>query len=651
MFQRIASVIGKEFSGLLAKEYATRIYWTDHYFSYDKFHQTAKYCADEMEKIGLEDVEIIPYKADGKTAYGDWIIPRAWDAEDATLEIIEPHQRTTVLASYREEPTCLFFLSAPTPPEGVEAEVVRVEDCTNPTDYAGKDLRGKVIFTSTRPHRTKHYLLDAGAIGLIYNADRDGELVRWDNYTLAPRNDEGLFGFSISQRHGEELKKIIQEAEKRGGKVRVRSKIKARLYDGTVDVVTGVLPGERRDEEVLALAHLYEVGANDNASGAGLILETLNAMNKLIVKGELSKPKRSIRALFGFECCGFMAYVVSHPDVIRRQVAAINPDMVGENQEMCGSHLRVHVTPGSNPSYIDALVKMIICEVIAKDDPSFRWRVYPPVVCDSFIADPMIGVPSVSLMQMPDRFYHSSLDAPDKIDPESMMQIGVCVGTYLYFIAQAGVKEAIWLAHLVKDQALEESIRQKTRFISQVSTLSDSKPIEQAIKEFVERLDCITYRGRESLGKILRITAEDSEVMGFLNSMEQKIAKDRNQLAKDARKFIEQIGLTWKLPKRRLTELEEKASTMIPQRLIPGPLTVETMPDEAKRKERWKPGWEAYFNVNLYWADGKRSLLEIYRSSTMETGPAKLEDLIDYVEFLERYGYIKLKTRIPLKRR
>ena len=74
------------------------------------------------------------------------------------------------------------------------------------------------------------------------------------------------------------------------------------------------------------------------------------------------------------------------------------------------------------------------------------------------------------------------------------------------------------------------------------------------------------------------------------------------------------------------------------------------MPDEAKRKERWKPGWEAYFNVNLYWADGKRSLLDVYRSSIMETGPAKLEDLIDYVEFLERYGYIKLKTRIPLIR-
>ena len=647
MFQRIASVIGKEFSGSLAKEYATKIYSTDRYFSYDRFHQTARYCADEMEKIGLEDVEIIPYKADGKTAYGDWIIPRAWDVEDATLEIVEPREWASILASYKEEPTCLFFLSAPTPPEGVEAEVVRVEDCTNPTDYVGKDLRGKVIFTSTRPHRTKEYLLDSMVTGLIYDADRDGELVRWDNYSLAPRNEEGFFGFSISQRQGEELKKIIEEAEKRGRKVKVRSTVEARLYDGTVDVVTGVLPGGRRDEEVLALAHLYEVGSNDNASGVGLILETLRALYRLITKGRLDRPKRSIRALFGFECCGFMAYVVSHPEVIRRQVAAINPDMVGENQEICGSHLRVHVTPASNPSYIDALIKMIIWEVIAKDDPSFRWRVYPPVTCDSIIADPMIGVPSVSLMQMPDRFYHSSLDTPDKIDPESMMRIGVCLGTYLYFIAQAGVKEALWLAYLVKDQTLEELIMEKARFVANVSTSSDSKPIEQAIEEFVEKSDYITYRGCESLEKILRITGENSEVIGLSKAMERKITKDRNQLAREARRFTEQIGLEWKLPKRRLTELEKRASTMVPERLIPGPLTLETMPDEAKRKERWKPGWEAYFNINLYWADGKRSLLDVYRSSIMETGPVKLEDLIDYVEFLERYGYIRLKREVP----
>ncbi len=648
MFHSIASKIKKEISGGLAKEYASKIYSTDRYNSFDKFHETAKYCAEVMESIGLVDVEVLSYRADGRTAYGDWIIPRAWDVEDAELEIVEPAEFAGTIVRYREEPACLFMLSAPTPKDGVEAEIVRVEDCTDPKDYAGKDINGKIIFTSTRPYKVKEYLLNSGAIGLICDEGRitEPDLIVWDNYSFAPRNDKGLFGFSISKNQGLRLKRIMKMAETSGRKVKVKATIKARLYDGTADVVTGVLPGRRRDEEVLALAHLYEIGANDNASGVGLTLETMRTLRTLIAENKLEKPKRSIRALFGFECCGFMAYVMDHPEIIKRQVAAINPDMVGENQEKCGSILRIHLTPGSNPSYIDALIKIMVEEIICQENPFFRWKIYPFVICDSFIADPMIGVPSVSLMQMPDRYYHSSMDTPDKIDPESMRQIGTVIGTYLYFIANAGVKEGLWLAELVKDQALKEMIEEKIRFTASLLSMKEHGRLGEAAREFLERMNYLTYRNKESIKKILKITGEDPKVKEALQLNMEEISKGCRRQIMDARRIVRKAGLEWKVKRRKPTKLELKAASMIPERLKPGPLTLETLPEEARFKERWKPSWQAYFNVNLYWADGKRSVLEIYRWSRHETGRVKLEDLIDYLEFLEKYGYVRLKRKV-----
>ena len=99
---------------------------TDRYFDFARFQQTAKNVAEMMRQAGLDDVQIGQGPADGVTQNGFWTQPIAWDAHSATLEIVSPQvpEDMRVLADYQKIPTSLCQWSGPTPPGGVEGELV-----------------------------------------------------------------------------------------------------------------------------------------------------------------------------------------------------------------------------------------------------------------------------------------------------------------------------------------------------------------------------------------------------------------------------------------------------------------------------------------------------------------------------------------------
>ena len=118
------------------------------------------------------------------------------------------------------------------------------------------------------------------------------------------------------------------------------------LPDGEVDIVTGVVPGSDPDgEEVLLVAHLYEVGANDNMSGAAVCIEAARSLGRLVEQDVLARPRRSVRVLLCYEQYGTIAFLDMHRKLVPRIVAGLNADMVGEDQELCGSVLQIDRTP------------------------------------------------------------------------------------------------------------------------------------------------------------------------------------------------------------------------------------------------------------------------------------------------------------------
>jgi len=596
-----------------------------------------------MRRIGLSSVEVIPYKADGRTAYGDWIIPRAWDAHEAVVQIVRPERAAGVLTRYPDEPCTLFMYSAPTPSEGIVAEVVSVDDPSS------ENLSGKILLTSDLSGIQKR-LRESGALGVICDRGKEEapDAVPWDNYAFAPRNEEGFFGFHLSKRRGERLMKLIQAARSKGERLAVHVKINTQLYDGTSDIVTARIPGDT-DEEVLGLAHLYEVGANDNASGSGMLLEAFRTLKRLMDRGELSHPRRSLRILLGFECGGFMAYTMNHSEVLERTLAAINPDMAGEDIEKCGTSFAVHLNPHAAPSFTDVLIQKLFADLIASKDPLFRWRVAPFSICDSFIADPMIGVPSVSIIGLPDRFYHSSSDTPDKMSSDTLAKIGSAATTYLYFLAHAGAKEARWLAYEVAAYARRKIISESQELVSAFLEAPESDP-RTTLAALKDRLNYSADRKCLAVRSTLRLVDDPGASQGFtsqLDSLERAIhetVEGECRAFEHVVKSVSSAAPSDPQPKKR-SSLEEKASRMIPRRLVPGPLTLETLPPKEDGEYRWKPGWSAPHNVPLLWIDGERTLFEAWQMAAQETDGKgiELKEFVAYVEFLEEHGYMEIR--------
>jgi len=69
------------------------------------------------------------------------------------------------------------------------------------------------------------------------------------------------------------------------------------------------------------------------------------------------------------------------------------------------------------------------------------------VMTHSYLTDSLI-YQHLKYQLWPDRFYHSSMDRPEQMSDNTLGRAGAIVGTYLYLLATAGAKEAIWFAGL-----------------------------------------------------------------------------------------------------------------------------------------------------------------------------------------------------------
>ena len=160
MFRSIAAAVARELSGDRAKNHVIEIHRTDRFSSFDRYRETAEYCAGQMRASGLEGVEVLPCRADGRTPYGDWLVPRSWDARSAELRIAETDH---VLARYPDVPASLYMYSGQTPPEGIETELIWVDDVAHIPENFG----GKIIFTGSVDKEERKTLAARGIAGVV----------------------------------------------------------------------------------------------------------------------------------------------------------------------------------------------------------------------------------------------------------------------------------------------------------------------------------------------------------------------------------------------------------------------------------------------------------------------------------------------------
>ena len=621
MLEKIYQEIGKEISGERIKKTATKLWQIDRWFTFPKFHQSAKLSKEEMKKVGLNNVELLRYNADGKTRYADYIIPQAWDAKDAELKVIEPKNSSKLLASYKKIPQSLFMYSAPTPKEGIISEVILLKDGSKEKDYQGKNIEGKIVLTSKNPQSIWRLAKRDGAIGIIYaNFNQDG--VHWENYCFVPRNDKNMFGFSISGEDGRYLMNLL----KKNKKVKVLAKVNTKLYNDKAETVTGIIPGKNKKEEILVFAHLYEIGTWDNASGAASVLEIARVLNNLIKKRVLPQPKRSIRFMLGWECYSLIGYLTR--DKRSEPIAGLTMDALGLDPLKYDAPIGIHCTPDSNPSYVDILLEEIAKSYLTPKRHLPVWKLFSFAGGDSLPSDPFFNIPMPYLYQPCHTIWHTSIDTSEKLLPESLKWSAVVGATYLYFLANSGYKEASWLAEKVCEKYQKKLVSVKAPDKSGNYKFSCSRSIHRA-KHYQRD------RGMQALNSTRKLLTDKEK---------KKIKPTLSILTKDINSQTTVLRKEPKIKKsKKLTSLEKKASKMIPKRLIPGILTLQTLPEEMKDSCKWGPGYQVLVKPIL-WTDGKRNILEIAELLHLETNrEIDLKDLVDCYEFLEKYGYVKIK--------
>ncbi len=319
------------------------------------FHSAAELIAERARAYGLSHVEILRFPADGKIFYGTQLSRQAWDADKGELTEIK-EGREVSLASYAAEPVAL---SEDSESADVAADLVDVGSGTKESDYAGKDVRGKIVLVAAQGGGVQDLAVGKfNAAGIVsyaqnqatgWSGDNDSQ-VRWGH--LDSFSPHKTFAFMVSLRTARGLQERLQAGER----IRLHAQVTAGQHPGFYEVVTATLEGadpKLKDREIAFSCHLdhQRPGANDNASGCATNLEVARTLQKLIGEGKLARPARTLRFIWPPEVEGTVTLLNAKPEFAQRIETVIHMDMVGGGPE---TKAVFHVTRGplSLPSFV-----------------------------------------------------------------------------------------------------------------------------------------------------------------------------------------------------------------------------------------------------------------------------------------------------------
>src|SRR6185437_5511977 len=366
-----------------------------------------------------------------------------------------------------------------------------------------------------------------------------------------------------------------------------------------------------------------------NATGVAATTEALATLNRLIESGALPRPKRSIRILSMAEMYGSMHYVASNPKRIRRTVAAMCVDTPAALYKLAGTEYTFYMNPHVAKDFTDALIMKIAADYF----PTVKrpWHENPFTTgTDTYMAEPMVGVPTVwGYSGSGVETHHNSEDTPDRVDTRSLRDITIVDAAFLYFVANAGEPEALWLARLSESRGYEQILKEAQPYLD---------ALEYTGETVAQAEDAVTYSiGRESqsVTSVLRLVPHDRRTAARA-AIEPTIERLRKfgdlQLARvhAASGGIKAV--------RESGPREADAEKIVVKRKRFGTIPLDDLPHD-----QWEGqpsgAWAAIPTIALYWCDGRRTLAEVARLTRLELGPTDF-DFVTYFRFLKKHGYV-----------
>ena len=250
-------------------------------------------------------------------------------------------------------------------------------------------------------------------------------------------------------------------------------------------------------------------------------------------------------------------------------------------------------------------------------------------------SDPMVGVPMPMIIQWPDRFYHTSADTPDRVDPRMLARVGCLTAAYAYWLAQADKPEARWLAREMSSHFRQSIIRECQ---AAVTRASEGEGI--GTEELHHHLDYLVERHTQALESVRRLADVN---------VSKQMASD-GEFTRSERSDVTEL-----LPDQAPSPPPAiEGAAMVPMRRFRGPaqtgaalarLDVEEQARFASLQKRINEKSQTLPVLAEYWADGKRSLSEIGGLVRQETGQEATELLVEYFGALANLNLIEMRKK------
>jgi len=652
--------------------------------------QVAEYLAGRANAMGMSNVQIEKYPADGKSYSWAFRTEPSWEGREAELSIVKPDSE--LLASFSSSKT---FLARQSRDADVTAALVDVGDGTRAQDYDGKNVEGRLVLaTGGLPTVTRHAVWDRKAAGVVYyrtaNAIDYPDLISSLEFSpwYGPDGENAPFAFSLSYRVGNRLRDQLATGEK----LILRAHVRADVGTGNYNVVRAEIPGTNPAlSAVLVYAHdnSRNTGGANNLTGVGCNLEVARVLATLIAQGKLPRPLRTIRFMWGPEHYGITEHFRGHPDDVARIEAMVNVDMIGYSQSRAGAVFHLYRTPWSHPSFMNDVVQEFVERIGAENTISIRNAHFLAARQTEGFLDPLfaptgsreqfhynieefwgpsdhedasdgsIGLAAVLLNDFPDVFLGTQDDRPELAGDPTQMRRGVAlVASSVYALATADAANAQALVHNSATKAEARLAKDAARAFAMVD---GAKP-EALSAAHEEARNMI----RHAYAREVASLTSAKEVIGnaAFRALADPVIADWKAREQRALEQIEQAAVaTARRPgvansKSAASSADKKFAVEIPVRdpQIRGPVNffraeygrwwlIEKTGDEHFEQQvplaKYGP-YMLYEALNV--ADGQHSVAEIRDFISAEYEPVSVQDVDQYFRFLESVGVIHMKT-------
>lgn len=591
------------------------------------FHAAAELIAEGARAYGLSGVEILQFPADGKIMYGTQRARMAWDAEDAELAEVKNGAETKI-ASYAAEP---IVLAEDSESADVTADLVDVGSGAKEGDYAGKDVKGKIILVSSQADAAQELGVGKfGAAGMVSYAQNQktawsGEndnLIRWGH--LDSFSPHKTFAFMVSLRTA----RAMQARLRSGETIRLHAQVKAGQHAASYEVVTAVIPGadpKLKDEEIAYSCHLdhQRPGANDNASGCVTILEVARTLARLIDGGKLARPVRTLRFIWPPEVEGTATLLNARPEFAKRIKTVIHMDMVGGGPE---TKAVFHVTRGpmSLPSHVHDIAWAFAAWI---NDESYRFAAglaadYPLVAPEGgkeplraeysaytmgsdhdVYQDSSFRIPAIYMNDWPDRYIHTNFDTPANIDPTKLKRVALIGAASGYFLANFSPRDLAAADKAVAAGRLLRAVQAMERH-------TPAQPVEEYERGVLATLDGTAAAPAANM--------PSATASGDANLVFHRVPEPRGPMTVFGYDYFEDHIKSAGVAKPKLLDYEGA----------------------------WGSGDEFAYEA-LNFADGKRSALEIRDELSAEYGAVPLDLVVEYLQALKKINVLDSRRGTP----